>query len=971
MPSNRISCFSCRNEECLTSLTNKVCSQYIPNEACVTFFGDNNQVIYRDCYADAPSGTRELCDDSSNLECTKCSGNLCNVDVKRRGSKCFRCSGISCFTPSLADLVDCQSSCYVGLNARGEIVRDCASAITSSNSCGSQNSTCMTCTDDYCNEILYPTANRKMCIKCSGRDCDGNLDERSEFCEVLTSTESCVTIFDSSSSVRERGCSSSVVNNCTEASCLKCSFNNCNTQLSMSQNHYCVSCDSTNDPTCVNKSNSPRVRACSTNQCFSKLISQGSIRKGCGSDEECSSPSCTSCSGDLCNNILYPADRLSCLSCVGTSCSMNTTKYCNNYMSNNQSCITIYNESNQVSYRDCYSDAASGTQSICDDSTSLTCSKCTSNNCNNDIVRRGNKCYQCEGNSCFNNLNHPADVVDCTSSCYVGLNSKGETVRGCSSKFPNSTLCNANNGTCLTCVGDFCNAIAHPIANRRMCIKCSGQNCNGNLASKSDYCEIYSTTESCVTIFDSNNAVKERGCSSTVSNNCTDTSCIKCSLNNCNTQTSLNQKFYCVACDSNIDSSCVSAYANPPIKACNTNQCYSRLITNSSWSSMKKGCMSDETSACSGSSCSTCTGDLCNNIIYPSDRLSCLACVGLSCSMNTTKYCSLYNSQRQACITIFDEKNQVSYRNCYSDAAEGTKELCDDPTSLACTKCTSKNCNTDVTRRGNKCYQCEGVSCFKELNYPADIVECTSSCYVGMNSKGETVRGCADKFANSTLCDKTEDGTGNCFTCDGDNCNQIEYPMKNRLTCYKCANGCAPTENLIDHCEVGGNTERCVTAFDDNNNVIERGCSMTLQNKKYCSQNYKNCIECSGPNCNKITSKSERFCVACNSAQDPNCVLNPSSVLSTKICSSTCYTRLYSGDLIRGCLEDLQGFECTDANSCKSCNSHDKCNVENYPESRKQCFTCHDLESCKNLTSKHCVRYEREEKCVTIFTDCE
>jgi hypothetical protein len=153
--------------------------------------------------------------------------------------------------------------------------------------------------------------------------------------------------------------------------------------------------------------------------------------------------------------------------------------------------------------------------------------------------------------------------------------------------------------------------------------------------------------------------------------------------------------------------------------------------------------------------------------------------------------------------------------------------------------------------------------------------------------------------------------------------------------------------------------------------VIERGCSTTLQNKLYCSQNYTNCIECSGPNCNKITSKNDRLCVECNSALDPNCVLNPAAVLTSKVCSSTCYTRISSGDLMRGCLEDLQGLECTDTNSCKSCKTHDKCNVENYPDDRKQCFTCNDVENCKTLTSKPCVKYERNDKCVTIFTGCE
>lgn len=76
-----------------------------------------NEIIYRDCYVDAINGTRDVCDDSSDLSCSKCSGKLCNSDKQRRGTKCFKCNGIDCFNAEYpANVVDCLSNCYVGVN---------------------------------------------------------------------------------------------------------------------------------------------------------------------------------------------------------------------------------------------------------------------------------------------------------------------------------------------------------------------------------------------------------------------------------------------------------------------------------------------------------------------------------------------------------------------------------------------------------------------------------------------------------------------------------------------------------------------------------------------------------------------------------------------------------------------------------------------------------------------------------------
>lgn len=220
--------------------------------------------------------TRDICDDPTNLQCTKCSNNLCNIDSTRRGTKCIKCSGLDCFySTTAADTIDCSSECYVGVNTDGTTIRDCASAITGSSLCGDANPYCLTCGDDLCNILTIPMENRLTCLQCVGDSCLSQTI-MSDYCEVYHVNERCVTVFDSSNKVIERGCSSSVKNkqlcHVNEENCLKCPFNNCNTENSKQEIYHCVSCDSLNDPKCVSHSLLSGTVGCTTNECFTRLL---------------------------------------------------------------------------------------------------------------------------------------------------------------------------------------------------------------------------------------------------------------------------------------------------------------------------------------------------------------------------------------------------------------------------------------------------------------------------------------------------------------------------------------------------------------------------------------------------------------------------------------------------------------------------------------------------------------------------
>lgn len=114
------------------------------------------------------------------------------------------------------------------------------------------------------------------------------------------------------------------------------------------------------------------------------------------------------------------------------------TKHCSLFNQNKHACITVFAERQDVIYRGCYSDAASGTQEICSDTLQVTCTKCNLvSNCNNtDTTRRGYKCFKCSGLECFK-PSHP--LIVCQVAWYVGLNTHGENVRGCFTTFSTQT----------------------------------------------------------------------------------------------------------------------------------------------------------------------------------------------------------------------------------------------------------------------------------------------------------------------------------------------------------------------------------------------------------------------------------------------------------------------------------------------------------------------------------------------------
>lgn len=203
------------------------------------------------------------------------------------------------------------------------------------------------------------------------------------------------------------------------------------------------------------------------------------------------------------------------------------------------------------------------------------------------------------------------------------------------------------------------------LTGRLQCQTCLGsENCKPDDANI-QYCQIFNVKETCVSIFDSVlNQVNERGCSSDVRSkplcDANNVNCKKCSRNNCNLDISKNYAGRCISCNSASDPLCV---ANPTKWIeCATNECYSRVLNptnnNAIGHHIERGCSAVLLGDCTEPDCKKCQGTNCNNVKFPTDRMTCLKCTNEGCQSPQiqSKQCVLYNGRYQGCITFFDER---------------------------------------------------------------------------------------------------------------------------------------------------------------------------------------------------------------------------------------------------------------------------------------------------------------------------
>uniref|UniRef100_A0A1A9ZDB5 DUF753 domain-containing protein n=1 Tax=Glossina pallidipes TaxID=7398 RepID=A0A1A9ZDB5_GLOPL len=267
-----------------------------------------------------------------------------------------------------------------------------------------------------------------------------------------------------------RGCvaAGAVTTRCQASSCVVCDFEGCN------DHNVCKSC-STSDADCsktdVSDKKFDEICESSQTECLAK-VTDGKVERRCAQNTDHCNDTCTICSGALCNDGVFPKDRLSCFQCNGIDCKNPFEPFqagspCRNYIEDDK-CYT-YGDNDSNMQRGCVSDELNPCAG--DNQSTGKCLLCNSNGCNSRSYKRPQvlKCIQCEGSKenteCFN-LQDPNLAADCSKkelvytdedACYTHL--KNNFVkRGCLYEhMTNEGECKEENG-CEKCSGvDGCN----------------------------------------------------------------------------------------------------------------------------------------------------------------------------------------------------------------------------------------------------------------------------------------------------------------------------------------------------------------------------------------------------------------------------------------------------------------------------------------------------------------------------------
>lgn len=221
--------------------------------------------------------------------------------------------------------------------------------------------------------------------------------------------------------------------------------------------------------------------------------------------------------------------------------------------------------------------------------------------------------------------------------------------------------------------------------------------------------------------------------------------------------------------------------------------------------------------------CDTCSdGVLCNIRAVVN---TCKRCDSIS-------QCKEYNNPIQPCSLKYAghsnfsecyvkiEKDQVTAKGCFNDLTKADQDKCrkgDDD----CQICSGTNCNSK-SKFKQECYSCDGSKDSKCANSGNETtIQCpnySSSCFVGVDAKGITHRGCSSNE------DDDKKYTREYELCYKDKCNDYPSPH-NQLHCYQC-DGDENCENIF----IADDTTSIASTACANNNKNENKCFAYVTN---------------------------------------------------------------------------------------------------------------------------------------------
>ncbi|XP_030375094.1 G surface protein, allelic form 156 [Scaptodrosophila lebanonensis] len=928
-----LSCYVCDDEESCAVIDGSGVETCEGNnkQVCSTIFGANGNVIARGCSDTVEAKHADYCD-ANMASCFKCKSNECNNAVSTDNYiECFFCDSHedpNCVlqTPSqeTTRTRQCHGQCMQGLYPRSSALdsalipaRGCLDDLNASDRelcIAGDHPNCVSCSDALCNN-KDPVEEPHACFTCvPNTDC---VDIASERCVAYRPNDQCYLAFDDLGIVA-MGCSSEFETQVTnelvaQQKLLLCDEKNCNIPSIIPDPNTCSSCSSEDDARCATNPNQILEDITCSNQpytqCVTRINNQGTTVRGCLS-------------------------------------SLNSSDFYN--------CLT-------------------GTDELCE--------ICEGDRCNGLSVFPANrrKCHQCDSSTDSACAASPSSSRACPifvldDTCVT--TQRGDvTYRGCGSSLSCDNA--SDSRSCRICSSDSCNTINLEQLNADgspgiwqdvpiSCLSCSGSESCATGGGQPQTCEGY---QNCITVFDEEGVVIQRGCSAQVLETATqcedDTAqCPRCNSNNCNVADSLEEYVECLVCDSSTESACVQQVDGlSKIRRCHE-QCMTALRpifgeTNDAFATVRNcydDMEKDDREACAAGTkdnCVTCAEGRCNSQELVESRHSCFICTGDDCQSPQANVCPNYREDDQ-CYIEFNERGGVVGLGCLSQYSHA--DILALQRSKRLLLCQGTDCNTlDSIPEAQTCTLCSSRTDKNCATSPSSVISETTcdliglpECYSRVLDDGSTERGCLSNLEDDEFLDCYNGLADTCDACRGNACNKEIYP-ENRASCQICDSQsnalCESAPNSLSVCPIYVEGDTCVTNY--RSGVTYRACSSSLS----CDENSSDCVKCVGDGCNTVDLAVKHddnhgkwqdlplTCLSCQGAE--NCVEPSSSLQCQDNNEQDCIT-VFNGDgvvVARGCADSLETECAANGATCHNCKSNE-CNNANALSEFEECIYC-------------------------------
>lgn len=887
-------CYTCQGTDCLKS---SVEIETCPNvdDICVTLFDEFNPVR-RGCKSALSRQEKDICDDPDNVNCDPCSSDSCNLN-SREDHQCYYCSSVTdsqCIAAPLSVMrcpaptteVSAEAQCYT--RVIGMITeRGCLGTPATDAECKSSENCQMCAIEDgeACNKGLFPPERIKCVVgTVSNQYCPDPRDSCVQIMQGTTRTKKCR----SSMSATEVAFCQANSNKCDF-----CTGDNCNQQDRTFNYVDCVSCSSSTDKRCTGEASGiTSMEHCSTCAVV-YTASSGTVRRGCltslsaQEQQQCSTElGCSTCTTNRCNLAVYPADRLSCYSCLEGSCFSHDSiklEYCPTYQQGD-TCIVQTDSSGKLIRMGCKSSLNTDQATSCNANTQL-CRTCTGAGCNKpSSILPSASCVQCTSAhdpDCIAKASK-FDAEPCSdpanTQCYTRLLPGMVTERGCASDLNSTAKTQCASGTdCNLCSSPDgkCNSVEPSWS--LSCYTCFEGSCFSHDSIELKHCSATTQQgESCIVQMDSEGKLVRMGCKSALSSSqaatCTANSelCKTCTETRCNKPAQFLPAASCVQCSSAHDPNCAGRVSKLDAEPCNdplNTQCFTLLLPGMI---VERGCASDlepstKAQCVQGTDCNLCSSPdgKCNSE-QPvwKNRLSCHTCMEGSCFSHDSiklQHCSS-TEQSESCFVQLDSSGKLLLMGCKSTLSSSQAATCNANSQL-CPTCSETGCNQPSKYLPSaSCVQCSSAhdpDCIgKASKFDAEPCNdpANSQCYSRLLSSAVTERGCVsdlDSQANA-LCVRGTD----CSLCSSTSgtCNSLEYPTGWRR-CFQCDSAVDATcknaqSGVAPYCATYSSDSQCSTIVQQDGRTVRKCAAAGSQE---CTGSAK-CHSCTTNGCNNRAS---------------------------------------------------------------------------------------------------------------------